>query len=71
MKGALRCGLDQRRKQVRQARLLGLDYVEVDATQTRLEVFFLGRAPSNLTQANIAITGGSPVRVAAGLRRSQ
>jgi hypothetical protein len=63
MKGALRCGLDQRRKQVRQARLLGLDYVEVDATQTRLEVFFLGRAPSNLTQANIAITGGSPVRV--------
>ena len=65
MNGALHCGLEQRREQVRQAPLLGLDFVEVDATQTMLEVFFLGRAPAALTMANVVISGGAPVRVVA------
>jgi len=60
---ALHCGLEQRREQVRQAPLLGIDYVEVDSTQTKLEVFFLGRAPPELAAANIAIAGGAPVNV--------
>jgi hypothetical protein len=65
MNGALHCGLELRREQVRQAPLLGLDFVEVDETQTMLEVFFLGRAPKELTAANIVISGGAPVRVTA------
>jgi hypothetical protein len=63
MNGALHCGMEERREQVRQAPLLGLDFVEVDATQTMLEVFFLGRAPAELTAGNIAISGGARVRV--------
>jgi hypothetical protein len=62
---SLQCGLEQRREQVRQAPLLGLDFVEVDAAQTMLEVFFLGRAPAELAAANIVITGGAPVQVTA------
>lgn len=65
MNGALHCSLELRREQVRQAPLLGLDCVEVDETQTMLEVFFLGRAPAELTTANVVISGGAPVRVTA------
>jgi hypothetical protein len=57
------CRADLRRQDSRRAPLLGLDYVEVDQTQTVLEVFFLGRAPATLTADQITITGGRPVRV--------
>ena len=59
--------LERRREDVRQAPLYGLDYVEVGPTQTVLEVFFLGRAPPHLEAANVAISGGMPVKVT-GLR---
>ena len=59
--------LERRREDVRQAPLYGLDYVEVGPTQTVLEVFFLGRAPPDLEAANVAISGGMPVKVT-GLR---
>ena len=61
------CGLERRREAVRAAALLGLDYVDVSASQTQLDVFFLGRAPQPLTEANIQVTGGAPVTVT-GLR---
>lgn len=57
------CRDELRRQDSRRAPLLGLDYVEVDQTQTVLEVFFLGRAPETLTADQITITGGRPVRV--------
>ncbi len=59
------CQLERRREQVREAPLLGLDFVEIGATQTTLEVFFLGRAPAELEVANIVLSGGSPVRATA------
>ena len=61
------CSLERRREDVRKSSLLGLDFVEVDTTQTRLEVFFLGKAPKTLTAANVTLTGGAPVNVT-GLR---
>ncbi len=61
------CALERRREDVRKSSLLGLDFVEVDATQTRLEVFFLGKAPQTLKEANVRITGGAAVKVT-GLR---
>jgi hypothetical protein len=57
------CTLDRRREDVRKAPLYGIEYVEVSASQTVLEVFFLGRAPDRVTAANVSITGGSPVAV--------
>lgn len=36
----------------------GIDYLEVDATQKILTVYFLGPAPRNLTRANVRIDGG-------------
>ena len=61
------CSLERRREDVRQSSFLGLDFVELDATQTRLEVFFLGKAPQTITAANVSITGGAAVKVT-GLR---
>jgi hypothetical protein len=63
MDGAADCTLDRRREDVRRSKLLGIDFVEVGPSQTMLEVFFLGKAPENLTAANVSITGGSPVAV--------
>lgn len=57
------CREDRRREDVRRSALLGVDFVEVDDAQTRLEVFFLGRAPQTLTAANVTIAGGSAVQV--------
>jgi hypothetical protein len=57
------CTLERRREDVRQSPLFGLDYVEVGASQTMLEVFFLGKAPPNIKAANVTITGGRPVKV--------
>ena len=53
------CRIERRREQVREAPLLGIDFVEVGAQQTMLEVFFLGRAPAKLEAANVVITGGA------------
>lgn len=61
------CRIERRREQVREAPLLGIDFVEVGAQQTMLEVFFLGRSPAKLEAANVVITGGSSVSVT-GLR---
>jgi hypothetical protein len=60
---ALVCGEDRRRDDVRKAALFGLDFVEVDAAQTTLEVFFLGKAPPKFAAQNVTVTGGRPVRV--------
>lgn len=57
------CREDRRREDVRKAALLGLDFVEVDAAQTTLEVFFLGKAPAKVEAPNVRVTGGSAVRV--------
>ena len=61
------CELERRRQAVRQAALYGIDFVEVSASQTTLEVYFLGKAPASVEVANLRITGGSPVGVT-GLR---
>jgi hypothetical protein len=58
----LNCATESRRNDVRKATLLGLDYVEVNNTGRTLEAFFLGRAPKNITAANIQITGGRRIR---------
>ena len=65
MNSTLHCEQELRCELVREAPLLGLDFVEVNESQTMLEVFFLGRAPAELTPSNIAISGGSAVRVTA------
>ncbi len=57
------CREDRRREDVRKNALLGIDFVEVDATQKKLQVFFLGRAPSNVEIPNVRVTGGSAVAV--------
>ena len=61
------CREERRREDVRNAALLGLDFVEVDPAavppQTVLQVFFLGKRPDNVQPPNVTITGGSPVRV--------
>jgi predicted phage baseplate assembly protein len=41
----------------------GIDYLEVDETQTVLTVYFLGKVPENVTTANVRIDGGRRVRV--------
>jgi hypothetical protein len=57
------CREERRREDVRKAALLGIDLVEVDAAQTTLEVFFLGKAPEKLEAPNVVVTGGRPVTV--------
>ncbi|MGC2108260.1 MAG: hypothetical protein WA655_02005 [Candidatus Korobacteraceae bacterium] len=54
----LSCRENQRESAVRAAPLFGLDFVDVSDDQKTLEVFFLGKAPANLTKANVRITGG-------------
>jgi hypothetical protein len=60
----LSCQDTQRRRDIRQALLNGLDFVEVDlgASQTSLRVFFLGKAPAELTKNNVQIRGGQRIR---------
>jgi hypothetical protein len=56
------CRIENRRKDVRASPLAGLDFVEVmNEAQTSLQAFFLGKAPPNISAANIVVTGGSPV----------
>jgi hypothetical protein len=63
MDSNLTCLEENRRKDVRMASLLGLDYVEVaDTRQLTLNVFFLGKAPANIELANVVLTGGRRIR---------
>ena len=55
--------LEERREEVRVASLHGFDYVEItDASQTTLNVFFLGKAPEHIERANIVLSGGRRIR---------
>lgn len=57
------CGEERRREDVRAAQLFGLDYVEVvDPQQLTLNVFFLGKAPTQIDKANVTLTGGRRIR---------
>lgn len=57
------CGKEERRDDVRAASAFGLDYVEVvDAAQTTLRVFFLGKAPTEFGRNNVTISGGRRIR---------
>jgi hypothetical protein len=59
----LSCREERRREDVRAASLFGLDYVEVvDDQQVTLHVFFLGKAPQKIEQANVVLTGGRRIR---------
>jgi hypothetical protein len=59
----LTCREEHRREDVRTANLFGLDYVEIaDDQQVTLNVFFLGKAPQNLEQANVVLSGGRRIR---------
>lgn len=57
----LSCRQDARRDAVRAAPLYGLDFVEVSDDQKTLEVFFLGKAPPQITPAHVRISGGTRV----------
>jgi hypothetical protein len=54
----LHCRLETRRRDVRDKESNGLDYVDVDDTQTHLCVHFLGKIPSGLRRENVVIRGG-------------
>jgi len=54
----LECESDDRREAVRNASLNGIDYVEVSEDQRTLTVFFLGKAPQEISVANVKIDGG-------------
>ncbi|OEY66762.1 putative baseplate assembly protein [Marinobacter sp. X15-166B] len=57
------CQNEQRREGVRQHQQLnGLDYLEVEADQRRLTVYFLGKAPVELEPAQVLIEGGRRIR---------
>src|SRR5215472_715824 len=59
----LSCREERRREDVRSASLFGLDYVEVvDEQQLTLNVFFLGKAPQQIQQSNVVLTGGRRIR---------
>jgi hypothetical protein len=59
---ALDCRDEQRRGKVRRENLNGLDYLEVSDDQRTLTVFFLGKAPDEIAEANVVIEGGRRVR---------
>lgn len=53
---------EQRRDAVRAKQgLNGLDYLEVSEDQLTLSVFFLGKAPENISERNIRISGGQRI----------
>ena len=55
---ALVCKDEQRRQKVGAASLNGLDYVEVSEDQLMLTVYFLGKAPEQISKENVRIQGG-------------
>jgi hypothetical protein len=63
MKTATICREEHRREAVREKpRLNGLDYLEVSKNQLTLDVYFLGKAPKHITEANLRIEGGQRAR---------
>src|SRR5262245_60363716 len=52
----------RRRRLIRDKQLNGLDYVEVSDDQLTLTVYFLAKAPPDLTPANVRIDGGRRIR---------
>ncbi len=56
------CDDERRRQLARRRGLNGLDYVEVSDDQLTLTVYFLAKAPPEVTEANIRIDGGRRVR---------
>lgn len=42
--------------------LNGIDYLEVDESQTRLTVYFIAKAPAHITENNVRIDGGIRIR---------
>jgi hypothetical protein len=58
----LSCKGERRRQEVRAHSLFGLDYVEVSDNQLTLTVYFLGKAPERIGQANLVLTGGRRIR---------
>jgi len=63
MDTSLTCRDDRRREEVRKSDLVnGLDYLEVSADQLELTVYFLGKAPANITEKNVRISGGRRIR---------
>ena len=57
MSSAATCHDEQRRAAVRAKHLNGIDYVEISDDQRRISVYFLDKAPQNLTLANVRISG--------------
>src|SRR5690349_15368510 len=60
---------DERRQQIRKHTnqagvhdLNGIDYLEVDQKQTKLTIYFIGEAPTNISENNIRIDGGTRIR---------
>jgi hypothetical protein len=58
----LNCQDERRRLLARHKNLNGIDYVEVDETQTLLCVHLFAEVPTNLTKANLRIAGGRRIR---------
>ncbi len=58
----LNCHDERRRQLARNKNLNGIDYVEVDETQTLLCVHLFTEVPTNLTKANVRIEGGRRIR---------
>ena len=56
------CTDERRRQLVRQRQGNGLDYVEISDDQLTLTVFFLAKAPPDVTVANVRIDGGRRIR---------
>ena len=59
---SLYCKSELRRHKVREHELNGLDYLEVSEDQLNLTVYFLDKAPEDLTRENIQIRGGQRIR---------
>jgi hypothetical protein len=55
---SLSCTDERRRERVRERNLNGIDYLEVSDDQRTLTIFFLGKAPLDITRENVVISGG-------------
>jgi hypothetical protein len=62
MSVTLSCQDEQRREGVHVSTLNGLDYVEVSEDRLALTVFFLGKAPAELTVKHVLVEGGRRIR---------
>ncbi len=58
----IHCRDDERRRLARERGVNGIDYVDVSPDQRSLRVFFLLKAPPEVTVANVRIDGGRRIR---------